>query len=231
MKKQKSPSKRARNKGLERSKFIFLEIGVIITLLMVLAAFEWKSEINQTITDYGTDWSDDIIQIEITEQEKPKHEELERPEPQITQIEISDDPQQADDPDIDAGGNQDTPNYNDFNPQPEPEPNVPDPPFVPVPEVKPEFPGGMPALYQYLADNIIYTDEAKRRGIKGKLYVYFVVEADGSLSNIDIVRGLGYGLDEAVLEVIRNMPPWKPGMQGNIKARVPMTLPVKFNLQ
>ncbi|MDZ7742347.1 MAG: TonB family protein [Bacteroidota bacterium] len=231
MKNQKSPSERARNKKLEKSRFIFLEIGLIITLLMVLAAFEWNTEINRTLTDYGSNWNEDIIQIEITEQEKPKQEQAQRPEPQITQIEIASDPDEANDIDIDAGGKQDTPNFEDFNLRPEPEENVPDPPFVPIPEVKPEFPGGMQALYQYLANNIIYTDNAKKRGIRGKVYVYFVVEPDGSLSNIDIVRGLGYGLDEVVLDVIRNMPRWKPGMQGNIKARVPMTLPVKFNLQ
>lgn len=95
-------------------------------------------------------------------------------------------------------------------------------------ETMPEFPGGKKALEKYFTDNLNYPEAAKKAGISGKVTINFVVEADGSLSDIKIIKGLGFGCDEEVLRLITQMPKWKPGKQRGKVVSVRMTLPVKF---
>ncbi len=95
-------------------------------------------------------------------------------------------------------------------------------------ESMPKFPGGKKALEKYFTDNLNYPIAAKKAGISGTVMVHFVVEADGSLSDIKIIKGLGYGCDEEVMRLIRQMPKWKPGTQRGKAVRVRMALPVKF---
>jgi len=98
-------------------------------------------------------------------------------------------------------------------------------------EIQPQFPGGDEALMMYLAKNITYPIEAKEQGIQGTVFVTFIIETDGSLSNIKILRGIGGGCDEEVIRVVKNMPEWKPGYHNNEVVRVLFNLPVRFILQ
>ena len=97
-------------------------------------------------------------------------------------------------------------------------------------EEQPEFPGGDVARITYFANNIRYPAAARERGIQGIVYVGFVVEPDGSVSQVEVLRGIGGGCDEEALRVVKNMPLWKPGKQRNIPVRVRFTLPVRFTL-
>ncbi|MBQ9474285.1 MAG: TonB family protein [Bacteroidales bacterium] len=101
--------------------------------------------------------------------------------------------------------------------------------FVVV-ETMPEFPGGMDSLMAFLHENIVYPQEARVKKISGKVFVSFTVEKDGSLSDIKILRDLGYGCGNEVLRVLRLMPRWKPGMQQGKPVRCQFTLPVMFKL-
>jgi len=100
-----------------------------------------------------------------------------------------------------------------------------------VVEQMPEFPGGEEKLYQFLADSIHYPQLAKDSGIQGRVYVTFVIENDGSVSDARILRGIGGGCDEEALRVINLMPKWKPGTERGKSVRVQYSLPVKFTLQ
>ena len=97
-------------------------------------------------------------------------------------------------------------------------------------ETMPEFPGGENAMYKYFVDNLKYSEQAKKEKITGKVYISFVVERDGSISNAEVLRGIGGGCDEEALRVVRNMPKWKPGTQRNKPVRVQYTLPLNFKL-
>ncbi len=97
-------------------------------------------------------------------------------------------------------------------------------------EKAPEFPGGQEGLYKYLAENIEYPDMARELGVMGTVYVQFVVEKDGSVSNISIARGVHKTLDKEAMRVIRMMPKWKPGVQRGEAVRTQFTLPIKFIL-
>ena len=99
-----------------------------------------------------------------------------------------------------------------------------------VVESMPEFPGGMQKLLQFLAENIQYPKQARSAGISGRVFANFVIEPDGSVSNVRILRGLGYGCDEEVIRVIKKMPKWNPGVQRGKRVRVSYNLPVKFTL-
>lgn len=102
--------------------------------------------------------------------------------------------------------------------------------FVVV-EEDPEFPGGMDALYQYLASNIRYPEKAKKEKIEGRVFVSFVIEKDGSVSNIKVLRDIGGGCAEEAMRVVQAMPKWKPGRQRGKRVRTQYTLPINFNLK
>ena len=100
-----------------------------------------------------------------------------------------------------------------------------------VVESIPEFKGGRDALYAYLGNNIKYPVMAKESGIQGKVYVTFVVEKDGSITDVKLLRGIGGGCDDEAIRVVGSMPRWKPGKQRGKPVRVQYNLPVRFTLQ
>ena len=102
--------------------------------------------------------------------------------------------------------------------------------FVVV-ESMPAFPGGDEALFKYLNDNIKYPVIAQESGIQGRVICQFVVNRDGSIVDIEVVRSVDKSLDAEAIRVIKNMPRWTPGKQRGKTVRVKYTLPVNFRLQ
>jgi len=100
-----------------------------------------------------------------------------------------------------------------------------------VVEDMPEYPGGQDALITYLVTNIKYPQEAKEKGITGTVYVQYIVEKDGNITNVKILRGVGGGCDEEAIRVVSGMPKWTPGKQRGENVRVAFTLPIKFALE
>lgn len=99
-----------------------------------------------------------------------------------------------------------------------------------VPDTDPEFVGGTDSLYRYMAANIHYPEQAKKDGIQGRVFVRFTVEADGSVTNAEVLRGIGGGCDEEALRVVQAMPKWKPGTKDGHPVRVQYNLPINFKL-
>ena len=108
--------------------------------------------------------------------------------------------------------------------------SVDDEVFVVV-EEQAEFPGGLDSMYAYIHKNLKYPELAKEKGIEGRVFVNFIIEKDGSISNVKILRGIGGFCEEAAVEMVKNMPKWKPGKQRGKAVRVKYTLPVMFRLQ
>ncbi len=102
--------------------------------------------------------------------------------------------------------------------------------FVAV-ENMPEFPGGEAALYKYLTKNLKYPDIAREQNIQGKVYVQFIVEKDGSITDPKAIRDIGGGCGDEAVRVVSGMPKWKPGNQRGRNVRVQFTLPVAFQLE
>ena len=90
------------------------------------------------------------------------------------------------------------------------------------------FPGGIQAFYEYLGKELKYPRQAQRMGIEGRVFVQFVVERDGSLTDIQVVKGIGAGCDEEAVRVLKNSPKWKPGKQRGKPVRQKMIQNILF---
>ena len=108
--------------------------------------------------------------------------------------------------------------------------DVDDAVFVVV-EKSPEFPGGNDSLYAFIGRNIKYPEAAKKNKIEGRVFVTFVIEKDGQVSNAKLLRDIGGGCGEEALRVVNSMPKWKPGTQRGNPVRVQFNLPIMFQLQ
>ena len=94
----------------------------------------------------------------------------------------------------------------------------------------PGFPGGDVARMKYLRDNMKYPQMARESGIQGKVFVTFVVEKDGKVTDVRVLRGIGGGCDEEAIRVVKSMPKWNPGKQRGKPVRVQFNLPIIFKL-
>jgi TonB family protein len=99
-----------------------------------------------------------------------------------------------------------------------------------VVEEQPSFEGGMDAFYRYIASEMKYPLQARQQGIEGRIFVQFVVEKDGSLSDVQAIKGIGSGCDDEAVRVIQNAPSFKPGKQRGKPVRVRMVMPITFKL-
>jgi protein TonB len=109
-------------------------------------------------------------------------------------------------------------------------PAAPEPILLIVDEM-PEFVGGDEARMRYLRDNLNYPRIAKEAGITGTVYVNFVIDAQGKVTNVTLIRGIGGGCDEEALRVVSGMPAWKPGKNGGRAVRVGFSMPIRFILE
>lgn len=106
-----------------------------------------------------------------------------------------------------------------------------EPELITIVEIAAEFPGGFQAMSEFISTNLNYPQEAKEAGIEGRVFVSFIVEKDGSLSSIQLLRGIGYGCDEEAMAVVKKMPKWKPAIQRGEPVRMRYQLPFVFKLE
>ena len=226
MEEKKSPKA-----NLENKKLMFIQIGMIISLLIAWMAFEHKSydkrEIDPSLLNRTVEVDEEMV--EITKQEEQKPQPVEMPK-QTTQLEIVQDDVEVEDIDINADVDQ-SEVIEDYVPVEVEEEEVVEQEIFKIVEEMPSYPGGEQKLMEYVAKNIKYPQIARETGIQGRVYVNFVVEPDGSVSNVSVLRGIGGGCDEEAMRVVKNMPKWKPGKQRGKAVRVQYMLPVNFKLQ
>ena len=225
MEEKKSPKA-----NLENKKLMFTQIGLIISLLVAWLAFEHKSydkrEIDPSLLNREVVVDEEMV--EITKQEEPKPQPVEVPK-QTTQLEIVQDDVETEDIEINADVEQNEVIEEYVAPEVVEEEVVEQEIFQIVEEM-PAYPGGERALLEYVAKNIKYPQIARETGIQGRVFVGFVVEPDGSVSNVKILRGIGGGCDEEAMRVIKSLPKWKPGKQRGKAVRVSYQIPVVFKL-
>ena len=103
-------------------------------------------------------------------------------------------------------------------------------PFLVV-ENMPEFPGGESALMKFIAENINYPKAAQRIGVEGRVTLAFIIDEQGAITDIEVLRGIGAGCDEEAIRVLKLLPNYNPGKQRGVPVKVKMRLPINFNLQ
>lgn len=217
---------------LTRRSSLFFNIGLVVSLLLVVVAFEWKSYDEVVVVDnYAGDDFDEIIDIPITEQPPPPPPQEIPKQPEI--IEVPDEEEIEETPPIQDMSEVNTESVVD----------IPIPVAPPVKEEKVQEifdiveeeaqpKGGMQEFYAFLYKNIEYPRQAIRLGIEGTAYVRFVIDEKGNVESAEVVEGreLGYGLDEEAIRVIK-MTKWSPGKQRGRAVKQRKILPVKFKLQ
>ena len=226
MEEKKSPKA-----NLENKKLMFIQIGMIISLLLAWMAFEHKSydkrEIDPSLLNRTVEVDEEMV--EITKQEEQKPQPVEVPK-QTTQLEIVQDDVEVEDIEINADVDQNEV-IEEYVPVEVEEEEVQEQEIFQIVEEMPAYPGGDQKLMEYVAKNIKYPQIARETGIQGRVFVGFVVEPDGSVSNVKVLRGIGGGCDEEAMRVVKSMPKWKPGKQRGKAVRVSYMLPVNFKLQ
>jgi protein TonB len=214
---------------LERKRPFFIEIGLIVALALVFLGFEWKKSDNQEQafdTEVDLDVEEDIVMN--TQRNEPPPPKKQKPKTQVLNI-VEDEVEVDDELDIDMEADEDT-EIEDYEPVEIKDNEVEEEKVFMVVEEQPSFPGGEEARMKYLQKNIEYPQMARESGIEGTVYVTFVVETDGTVTNVRILRGIGGGCDEEALRVVRNMPKWEPGKQRGRSVRVQFNMPIKFKL-
>lgn len=221
-------AKKTPEADLSKKTGMFLNLGLAISVGLCLFAFEYKSFDDRNLKDLGsvTDEFEELLDIPITEQPPP-------PPPPIEQPVIQEIPDEVEiEEKIEVNFDVDVQEETVIK-----EVVIADAPVVEkadeifdVVENSPEFPGGMEAWNEYLRKNLKYPTQARRMGIEGTVYVVFVVNTDGTVQDVELLRGIGGGCDEEALRVVKGAPKWTPGKQRGRPVRVRMRLPIRFKL-
>jgi periplasmic protein TonB len=204
----------------------FLNFGLILSVSVVLAAFEWKAYEEKPlleISNTNSNWDTEVIPITI--QVPPS-----APPPVIApQIKVIDDDIELDELltiDINLPGDEIIPEIKLAGP-----PNIDvAAEILDFTEVQAQFQGGMDAWYAYLKSNLTYPKQPQRMGIEGTVFLRFIINTDGSIQDVEVVRSVDPLLDRVALEVIENSPRWKPAVHHGRPVRSRMTMPIKFKL-
>ncbi|MBR1835302.1 MAG: energy transducer TonB [Bacteroidales bacterium] len=226
-------AKKTPRADLEKRRGMFLEIGLVVILAAALVAFNVKSY-DKEVKEVSTRTADVEIEADIiqTEQEETPPPPPEEPEVVATELNVV----ENDAEDIHEIGIVNAEARADealeftrvevTEEVEEAEEEV----FLVV-EEDPEFPGGLDALSKFIADNIKYPQLAKENNITGRVFVSFVVEKDGRVGQVKILRDIGGGCGNEAVRVVKMMPKWKPGKQRGKAVRTQFNLPVNFDLQ
>ncbi|MDH5476426.1 MAG: energy transducer TonB [Cyclobacteriaceae bacterium] len=213
-------------KDVFRNSGIFFNVGLIVSLLLAITAFEWKSYDAVELVQLGQvdNNLEELLDIPLTQQPPP-------PPPKIQQPEIIEVPEEEviEEIEVDLDIEITEEEVIEEIVFEEAEEEVADEIFTVVEEMA-EFKGGNAAFAKFLQKNVVYPSQARRMGVEGKVYVQFVVGIDGTLSDIKILKGLGAGCDEESIRVMKKSPPWKVGKQRGRPVRLRMVIPLNFTL-
>lgn len=218
---------------LQRKTPLYFQIGLLITMALVVGAFEWKTEAGEEPVfepaQLQSDLDNYIPVTTIDDPEPPKPKPNIQPPRMSTNIveskELENLAEEMVEPALESP---DLPVS--YTPEPPPEKAEE---YRDYAEVMPEPVGGDEAFYSFLSKKIRYPSKARSLGIEGKVYVRFIVDENGKLSDLEVIRGIGAGCDEEVLRVLNlpNAPKWKPGRSGGYRVKVRMIVPVDFRLK
>ena len=222
--------KKSEKASLENDKIIYVLMGLVFVLSLCYVALEWTE---REVTKYDVTDTEFLFEEEVEIQQTSQETPPPPPPPAVQEVEVLNV----------VEDNVETESIEVNTEETETEVVIAAPVEAPVEEEEeevvfvvvesmPEFPGGQQALFKYLSENVKYPVIAQENGIQGRVICQFVVNKDGSIVDVEVVRSGGdASLDKEAVRVIKSMPKWKPGKQRGKAVRVKYTVPVNFKLQ
>lgn len=221
--------KKSLEASLEDKKLTYALVGLVFVLSICYVAFEWTEK---EVTKYEVADMEFAFEEELDIQQTQQETTPPPPPPPVKEVEVLN----VVEDDVETETIEISSEDNDADtvviaPPVQAEEEEEEVVFVIV-ETMPEFPGGQQALFKYLSENVKYPAIAQENGIQGRVICQFVVNKDGAIVDVEVVRSGGDpSLDKEALRVIKSMPKWKPGKQRGKAVRVKYTVPVNFRLQ
>jgi len=221
-------AKKTEKADLGKKSGLFFNIGLFVSIFLVVVAFEWKNYEDGELVDLGQvqDDFEDLMEIPPTEQPPPPPPKIQQPE--IIEVPDEEEIEEEIEVDLDVEITEDEV-IEDIIVEDVPEEEVAEEIFTIV-EDPATPPGGMQAFYEYVGKKLKYPAQARRMGIEGKVFVQFVVNEQGQLTEVKAVKGIGAGCDEEAVRVIKAAPKWSPPKQRGKPVKQRIILPITFKL-
>lgn len=223
--------KKSQHASLEDKKIIYVLMGFVFVLSLCYVIFEWtEKEVtkHEVIDAFAS--IDEELDIQQTTQETPPPPPPAPAPQEVEVLNVVEDDVETES--IEVTAEESTEEVVIAAPVEAPEEEEEEEVIFVVVETMPEFPGGQQALFKFLSENVKYPVIAQENGIQGRVICQFVVNKDGSIVDVEVVRSGGDpSLDKEAVRVIKSMPKWKPGKQRGKAVRVKYTVPVNFKLQ
>ena len=223
--------KKSQKASLEDKKVVYVLMGFVFVLSLCYVALEWTEK---EVTKYEVADMEFTFEEEVEIQQTTQETTPPPPPPPVQEVEVLnvvEDDVETESIEINTEDNKDVEVVIAAPVEAPVEEEEEEVVFVVV-ETMPEFPGGQQALFKYLSENVKYPVIAQENGIQGRVICQFVVNKDGSIVDVEVVRSGGdASLDKEAVRVIKSMPKWKPGKQRGKAVRVKYTVPVNFRLQ
>jgi len=220
-------AKKTEKANLENRRGLYFNVGLVITMAIIVFAFEKKSYDKSDIVLQGqvTEIVEDLLDIPPTEQPPPPPPKIQQPEI----IEVPDEEEIEEEIEVDLDIEITEEEVIEEIVFEEVEEEVADEIFSIVED--PAGPdGGMKAFYEFVQKKMKYPSQARRMGIEGRVFVEFVVDKDGTLIDVKAIKGIGAGCDEEAVRVIKMHPKWSPGKQRGKPVKQKIVLPINFQL-
>src|SRR5690349_4778952 len=221
-------AKKTDRADLQKKSIFFFSIGLLFTMSLIVMAFEYKSYDESIVELKGktTDVFEEVIEVPPTDQPPPPPPQIQAPV--IVEVPDEEEIEEEIKVNLDIEVTQDT-KVEEIVVKAEEPVEETDEIFTIVEEsASPK--GGMGAFYKYVTEKMKYPPQARRMGIDGKVFVEFVVNKDGSISDVKAVKGIGAGCDEEAVRVVQSAPSWTPGKQRGKAVKQIMVLPITFKL-
>lgn len=223
--------KKTEKASLEKDKIIYVLMGFVFVLSLCYVALEWTE---REVTKYEVTDTEFLFEEEVEIQQTSQETPPPPPPPAVQEVEVLnvvEDNVETESIEVNTEDDKETEVVIAAPVEAPVEDEEEEVVFVVV-ESMPEFPGGQQALFKYLSENVKYPVFAQESGIQGRVICQFVVNKDGSIVDVEVVRSGGdSSLDNEARRVIKSMPKWKPGKQRGKAVRVKYTVPVNFKLQ
>jgi len=223
--------KKSEKASLEKDKLVYALMGLVFVLSLCYVALEWTE---REVTKYEVTDTEFLFEEEVEIQQTTQETPPPPPPPAVQEVEVLnvvEDNVETESIEVNTEDDKEVEVVIAAPVEAPVEEEEEEVVFVVV-ESMPEFPGGQQALFKYLSENVKYPVIAQENGIQGRVICQFVVNKDGSIVDVEVVRSGGDpSLDKEAIRVIKSMPKWKPGKQRGKPVRVKYTVPVNFKLQ